>query len=65
MEYNRRLKACNAMDFDDLLFYTNTLFKKHEDVLRKYQDIFDIGTSKRIYRLCIIAYNTYSILWFC
>lgn len=40
MEYNRRLKACNAMDFDDLLFYTNTLFKKHEDVLRKYQDIF-------------------------
>lgn len=40
MEYNRRLKACNVMDFDDLLFYTNTLFKKHEDVLRKYQDIF-------------------------
>ena len=40
MEYNRRLKACNAMDFDDLLFMTNTLFKKNEDVLRKYQDIF-------------------------
>lgn len=39
-EYNRRLKACNAMDFDDLLFMTNTLFKKNEDVLRKYQDIF-------------------------
>ena len=28
------------MDFDDLLFMTNTLFKKNEDVLRKYQDIF-------------------------
>ena len=40
MEYNRRLKACNAMDFDDLLFMTNTLFKKNEDVLRKYQDYF-------------------------
>ena len=39
-EYNRRLKACNAMDFDDLLFMTNTLFKNNEDVLRKYQDIF-------------------------
>ena len=39
-EYNRRLKACNAMDFDDLLFMTNTLFKKNEEVLRKYQDYF-------------------------
>lgn len=39
-EYNRRLKACNAMDFDDLLFMTNVLFKTHEEVLRKYQDIF-------------------------
>ena len=39
-EYNRRLKACNAMDFDDLLFMTNTLFKKNEEVLRKYQEYF-------------------------
>ena len=39
-EYNRRLKACNAMDFDDLLFMTNTLFKNHEEVLRKYQESF-------------------------
>lgn len=39
-EYNRRLKACNAMDFDDLLFMTNTLFKNHEEVLHKYQNIF-------------------------
>ena len=40
MEYNRRLKACNAMDFDDLLFHTNTLFKKNPEILKKYQDIF-------------------------
>ena len=39
-EYNRRLKACNAMDFDDLLFMTNVLFKKHEEVLKKYQEYF-------------------------
>ena len=39
-EYNRRLKACNAMDFDDLLFMTNTLFKNHEEVLHKYQGFF-------------------------
>ena len=39
-EYNRRLKACNAMDFDDLLFMTNTLFKNHEEVLHKYQEFF-------------------------
>jgi DNA helicase-2/ATP-dependent DNA helicase PcrA len=28
------------MDFDDLLYMTNVLFKQHEDVLRKYQDYF-------------------------
>lgn len=39
-EYNRRLKACNAMDFDDLLFMTNTLFKNNEEVLHKYQQYF-------------------------
>ena len=39
-EYNRRLKACNAMDFDDLLFMTNVLFKNNADVLRKYQEYF-------------------------
>ena len=39
-EYNRRLKACNAMDFDDLLFMTNVLFKNHVEVLRKYQEYF-------------------------
>ena len=40
LEYNRRLKACNAMDFDDLLFMTNTLFKNHVEVLNKYQEFF-------------------------
>ena len=39
-EYNRRLKACNALDFDDLLYMTNTLFKNNDDVLRKYQEYF-------------------------
>ena len=39
-EYNRRLKACNAMDFDDLLYMTNVLFKNHVEVLRKYQEYF-------------------------
>ncbi len=39
-EYNRRLKACNAMDFDDLLYLTNSLFKKNTDILRKYQEYF-------------------------
>lgn len=39
-EYNRRLRAANAMDFDDLLVMTNTLFQKNPDVLTKYQDLF-------------------------
>lgn len=38
--YNNRLKASNTMDFDDLLFNTNCLFRDHPDVLRNYQDRF-------------------------
>lgn len=41
IEYNRRLKAANAMDFDDLLMKTNQLFAKHEDILKKYQEMFE------------------------
>lgn len=37
-EYHNRLKASNTMDFDDLLFYTNCLFRDHPDVLKAYQE---------------------------
>lgn len=40
-EYNNRLRAANSMDFDDLLFYTNYLFRDHPDVLKNYQDRFN------------------------
>lgn len=39
-DYNARLKRANSMDFDDLLFFTNRLFRDHPDVLKFYQDIF-------------------------
>ena len=39
-EYNKRLKAANAMDFDDLLYYTNVLLRDFPDVLQKYQEQF-------------------------
>ncbi|HBZ34443.1 MAG TPA: ATP-dependent DNA helicase [Bacteroidales bacterium] len=39
-EYNKRLKASNAMDFDDLLYNTNVLLRDFPDILRKYQEIF-------------------------
>lgn len=38
IEYNRRLKAANTMDFDDLLFNTNCLFRDQPDVLANYQN---------------------------
>ncbi|MFO7880377.1 MAG: ATP-dependent helicase [Bacteroidota bacterium] len=41
--YERYAKSCkknNVMDFDDLLLFTNILFKKHPDVLAAYQDKF-------------------------
>lgn len=39
-EYQKRLKANNAMDFDDLLCKTVDLFQFYPDVLEKYQDRF-------------------------
>ncbi len=40
IEYQKRLKESNAMDFDDLLIYTYLLFKNHPDILQLYQDRF-------------------------
>ena len=39
-QYQDRLKKSGAMDFDDLLFNTNVLFRDHVDVLNKYQHMF-------------------------
>lgn len=38
--YARVCKNSNAMDFDDLLLYTNVLFRDNADILEKYQDKF-------------------------
>ncbi len=38
--YALRCFSANAMDFDDLLFCTNILFRDHLDVLNKYQHKF-------------------------
>jgi len=39
-QYQQRCFKAGAMDFDDLLYQTNVLFKDHPDVLNKYQNIF-------------------------
>ena len=38
--YQRRLVQAGAMDFDDMLCYTNRLFATHPEVLEKYQNRF-------------------------
>ncbi len=38
--YTARCLQSGAMDFDDLLLYTNILFRDHPEVLNKYQDKF-------------------------
>jgi len=38
--YQDRLRKAGAMDFDDLLFNTNILFRDHLDILNKYQQKF-------------------------
>ena len=39
-EYQKRLKANNALDFDDLIMLTVQLFRENEDVLEYYQNRF-------------------------
>lgn len=39
-EYQKRLKASNAMDFDDLIYKTVVLFQTNEDALTFYQNRF-------------------------
>ena len=38
--YWNRCRIAGAMDFDDLLLYTNILLRDHEDVLERYQEFF-------------------------
>ncbi|GAB4201636.1 MAG: 3'-5' exonuclease [Bacteroidia bacterium] len=38
--YQKQLYKNGAMDFDDLLYYTNVLFRDFPDVLNKYRDLF-------------------------
>lgn len=40
-EYMCRCQQSNIMDFDDLLYYTNWLFKHEPEILARYQDKFD------------------------
>ncbi|CRZ33833.1 DNA helicase-2/ATP-dependent DNA helicase PcrA [Herbinix hemicellulosilytica] len=40
MEYQRRLKASNALDFDDLIFKTVELFMNDKEALTYYQNRF-------------------------
>lgn len=39
--YTHRCRQSNVMDFDDLLLYTNILFKLNPAVLNKYSQMFD------------------------
>ena len=40
IEYCRRCKQNNAMDFDDLLLQTNILLRDRPEILRRYQELF-------------------------
>src|SRR5690606_11060998 len=40
LTYTQRCYKAGAMDFDDLLFKTNVLFREHPDILHKYQHKF-------------------------
>lgn len=39
-EYQKQLRASNALDFDDLIFRTVELFQKDAEVMEQYQDRF-------------------------
>ncbi len=39
-EYTQKMAQNNAMDFDDLLYYTHKLFVSFPEILEKYRDIY-------------------------
>ena len=39
--YQAKLKAANALDFDDIIMLTNRLFETHPDVLDRYREQFE------------------------
>ncbi len=39
-QYALQCKKSNALDFDDLLYYTHLLFREHPDILQRYQQRF-------------------------
>ncbi|MCL2707559.1 MAG: UvrD-helicase domain-containing protein [Defluviitaleaceae bacterium] len=38
--YQRKLRACNALDFDDIILLTVRLFEEFPEILEKYQERF-------------------------
>jgi DNA helicase-2/ATP-dependent DNA helicase PcrA len=40
-QYSQRCRKSNVMDFDDMLLYTNILFKVNPPTLEKYRKMFD------------------------
>ena len=47
-EYQRRLHAAGAMDFDDLLVNTVVLFRQHPDVLEEYREPLPARPCRRV-----------------
>lgn len=39
--YQAKLKAANALDFDDIIMLANNLFESHPEVLNKYREHFE------------------------
>ncbi len=39
-KYQEKLRAANALDFDDLIMVTAQMFRRHKQVLEKYQNRF-------------------------
>lgn len=40
IRYQDELKRCNALDFDDLIWFTVRLFERHPEILKKYHNLF-------------------------
>ena len=39
IRYQDELKRCNALDFDDLIWFTVRLFERHPEILKKYHSL--------------------------
>ena len=58
-KYAQKLRAANALDFDDIIYHTVTLLQREPEVLHYYQDKFRRSEERRVGKECRSRWSPY------